>query len=83
LCSLANGYASFTLDYRLSEECKGNGMAEVLVKTRNEDWMRKLPPLLEADNCFIAVGMMHLFNQCGLIQRLRAIGYSVEPMMMK
>jgi uncharacterized protein YbaP (TraB family) len=83
LCFLANQYASFTMDYQLQEECKGSNMTDALVKKRNEDWMQKLPALLEKNNCFIAVGLMHLYNKCGLIDQLRLIGYSVEAVSMK
>lgn len=83
LCSLANQYASFTVDYKLQDECKGSNMNDMLVKNRNEDWMKKLPALLEKSNCFIALGLMHLYNKCGLIEQLKALGYSVEPVSMK
>ncbi|QAA80835.1 hypothetical protein EI546_03415 [Aequorivita sp. H23M31] len=29
-------------------------------------------------NCFIAVGLLHLYGQCGLIVQLRERGYVVE-----
>ena len=83
LCSLANQYASLTVEYKLQDECKGSNMNDVLVKKRNEDWLTKLPALLEKNNCFIAVGLMHLYNKCGLIEQLRTLGYSIEPVSMK
>lgn len=82
-CSFANQYTSFTLDYKLQDECKGSNVNEVLVKKRNEDWMKKLPTLLEKNNCFIALGLMHLYNKCGLIEQIRALGYSIEPVSMR
>jgi hypothetical protein len=83
LCIFANQYASFTLDYKLKEKCKGSGMNEVLLKNRNDEWMQKLPALLEKGNCFVAIGLMHLYHKCGLIEQLRALSYSVEPVSMK
>lgn len=82
LCTLANQYASFTIDYKLEENCSSN-MNDALVKKRNEDWMQKLPSLLEKNSCFIAIGLMHLYNKCGLIKQLRNLGYDVEPVPMK
>lgn len=83
LCVLANQYASFTIDYKLKEKCNGSEMNEVLLRKRNEEWMQKLPDLLEKSNCFVAVGIMHLSNKCGLLERLKALGYFVEPVSMK
>lgn len=86
LCSFPNQYASFTLDYKFEEDCnvlKDAKVNEDLVKKRNEDWMQKLPSLLEHNNCFIAVGLKHFYTKCGLIQRLKGLGYTVEPVTMK
>jgi uncharacterized protein YbaP (TraB family) len=86
LCSLANQYASLAIDYKFEEKCnffKGDNMNEVLVKKRNTDWLPKLKILLENNNCFIAIGLGHFYNKCGLIQQLREIGYIIEPVKMK
>jgi uncharacterized protein len=87
LCLQANQYASFTLDYKFGEACdvllKGTGMNDALVKKRNEDWMQKLPPLLEKNNCFVAVGLAHLYTTCGLIEQLKILGYTIEPVTLK
>jgi uncharacterized protein len=83
LCLLANQYASFSFDYKFKEKCKGDDMNEVLLKKRNEEWMQKLPDLLEKSNCFVAVGLMHLSRKCGLLEQLKASGYFVEPVSMK
>ena len=86
LCSLANQYASLVIDYKFEGKCdvlKGNNSNEVLVRKRNTDWLPKLKTFLENNNCFIAIGLGHLYNKCGLIQQLREIGYNVEPVKMK
>lgn len=86
LCSFANQYASLAIDYKFGETCNvlnGSNANDVLVKKRNEDWMQKLPNLLESKNCLIAVGLGHLYNKCGLIERLKGLGYIVEPVKMK
>jgi uncharacterized protein YbaP (TraB family) len=83
LCAFPEQYASFTVDYRFKDECQQFNGSDVLIKNRNEDWMQKLPALLEKNNCFIAVGLAHLYFKCGLIEKLRALGYTVEPVAMK
>lgn len=86
LCALANKYASFSIDYKFEDACKlmkNNNQNDDLLKKRNDDWMQKLPELLEKNNCFIAVGLGHLYYKCGIIQQLKKIGYTVEPVEMK
>jgi uncharacterized protein YbaP (TraB family) len=86
LCSFANNYASLTIDYKFEEPCnvlKESNMNDALVKKRNEDWIQKLPILLEKNNCFIAVGLGHLYNKCGLLEQLKGLGYFVESVEMK
>ena len=86
LCSQINQYASFAIDYKFQEKCnlfKSNNFNEGLIGKRNADWLPKLKISLEDNNCFIAVGLVHLYNKCGLIEQLREIGYNVEPINMK
>jgi uncharacterized protein len=86
LCLFANQYASFAVDYKFKDPCNllnNNAMNNALVIKRNEDWLKKLPSLLENNNCFIAVGLGHFFNKCGLIEQLKELGYIVEPVNMK
>ena len=82
-CTLTNQYASFAIDYKLKENCINGNMNDDLVKQRNDDWIKKIPSLLEKNNCFIAVGLMHLYNTCGLIEQLKILGYTLEPVPMK
>lgn len=74
-CALADNYRKFNLDYRFESDC----MMEVLLKERNDNWMKTLPNLLRKKNCFIAVGLFHLYNSCGLLEQLKAKGFLVEP----
>ena len=86
LCSFPNQYGSLILDYKFEENCnvlKDSKMNDELVKKRNEEWIQKLPSLLEHNNCFIAVGLRHFFTKCGLIQQLKDLGYTVEPISMR
>jgi uncharacterized protein len=75
MCQLTVQYKTMTLDYRFTAECQ----SDVLLKNRNDKWMKELPGLLDNNNCFIAVGLMHYYNKCGLIEQLRKLGYVVEP----
>lgn len=52
-------------------------MVELLDK-RNEAWITQLPDLMRKNNCFIAVGALHLPGKTGIIEKLRALGYKVK-----
>ncbi len=77
-CELANRYRKFDLDYKFDEKCGDN----ILIKERNDIWMRILPDLLKTNNCFVAVGLFHLYRECGLLQQLKKAGFVVEPITM-
>lgn len=79
LCQDAQNYKSFRFNYMFSEKCEN----DLMLDQRNQKWMNSLPELLEHNNCFIAVGLLHLFRACGLIERLREMGYIVEPVSIK
>jgi uncharacterized protein YbaP (TraB family) len=76
-CINSQHYRAMRFDYNLNEPCPDN----VLVTQRNAHWMQVLPELLHSQNCFVAVGLLHLFNECGLITSLRKIGFVVDPVM--
>lgn len=46
---------------------------------RNNRWIKKIPILIKNKPSFIAVGVAHLIGKTGLINQLRNLGYSVEP----
>lgn len=50
-----------------------------LLKNRNNNWIAKLPTLMQNKSLFIAVGAGHLVGKYGLINGLRAQGYIVKP----
>lgn len=52
---------------------------EILGTRRNEQWMKKIIPMIHEDCTLIAVGAMHLIGPNGLIAKLRDCGYKVEP----
>ncbi|ELR68373.1 hypothetical protein C900_00472 [Fulvivirga imtechensis AK7] len=78
-CSHAEKYRKFNLDYKFTEVCND----DILIRQRNQDWMKIIPDLLENSNCFIAVGYFHLQKQCGLLEQLKARGFVVEPVELK
>lgn len=50
-----------------------------LNRDRNNKWLRKLPDIIADKSSFIAVGCLHLPGEVGLIEGLRSLGYTVEP----
>ena len=54
-----------------------------LLDRRNADWLTKLPAILSEGSCFVAVGALHLAGPKGIVEGLRSLGYTVEPMMKK
>ncbi|RYY97847.1 MAG: TraB/GumN family protein [Chitinophagaceae bacterium] len=80
-CGLVERYAALADDYKLDDDCRRQDA--LLLRNRNADWMTRLPALLRADACFVAVGRGHLERRCGLISELRRLGFRVEPVAMR
>lgn len=53
---------------------------EVLIYKRNNNWVEKLVTMMPERACLVCVGAGHLFGDKGLLQLLRNLGYTVEPM---
>ncbi len=53
-------------------------MEAKLLTERNDRWVKAIIEKLDATPTFYAVGAMHLVGEKGLIQQLKAEGYSVE-----
>lgn len=85
--ALAKRYIAQDLDglARLSEEfpdARSVGMpVEDLLYKRNDNWMRQLPEMMSSGSQFIAVGALHLVGERGLVQLLRAQGYTLTPVL--
>jgi uncharacterized protein YbaP (TraB family) len=73
-CQNVKKYMQLSFNYQFEVKCGENPM----LKGRNEEWMLNIPAYLENNNCFIAVGLLHLFGDCGLIMQLRSRGYIVK-----
>ena len=77
LCRISKTYlGDMNFDYQFGVQCAGN---DTMVINRNKTWLPKISAILDNDNAFIAVGLMHLFGDCGLISELRKKGYTVTP----
>jgi uncharacterized protein len=78
-CLLVQKYMNLDLDYEFLTSCED----DILVQKRNNDWMRVLPDLLSAKNCFVAVGLLHLKYKCGLLESLKQKGFMIKPVFIK
>ncbi|MDR6546489.1 uncharacterized protein YbaP (TraB family) [Chryseobacterium rhizosphaerae] len=75
ICRISKTYlGDMNFDYQFGVKCAGN---DAMVINRNKTWLPKINAVLENGNAFIAVGLMHLFGDCGLISELRKQGYTV------
>ncbi len=54
------------------------GNNDLLLKNRNQNWVKQLKPILQKQSIFMAVGAGHLFGKDGLIGMLRKAGYRVR-----
>jgi uncharacterized protein len=54
----------------------------IIIFNRNNAWVKQLPALMQEQSCFIAVGLLHLIGEQGLIAQLRKMGYTVEPVIL-
>lgn len=78
-CVETDWYNRMEIDYQLNKPCRN----ALVLTDRNNKWMRNLTKFLEANNCFIAVGLSHLMYECGLINQLKELGYTITPMDVK
>lgn len=74
-CDFVQTYKRMELDYALDQPCE----EDPFIKERNRKWLQVLPTLLRSKHCFVAVGLLHLMHNCGLIVDLRKAGFVVEP----
>lgn len=71
-------------DYQLAKPCENLSDYEMIIrKERNDNWMKILPDLIEEKNLFVGVGLGHFQYQCGIIEQLKNLGYSVIPVSME
>lgn len=53
---------------------------QVMLYQRNDNWMNIIPDQIKSGSVFIAVGAMHLAGEKGLVNQLRQLGYTVNPL---
>jgi len=70
------------LDISLNED-KGPYFEQNIVINRNFNWLKKIKKEMSKNSLFIAVGVMHLPGQHGLIELLKEEGYSLRPIISK
>jgi uncharacterized protein YbaP (TraB family) len=74
-CGETEWYSKMDIDYNLDQACQNS----LVLTDRNNRWMEQLKDFLPFNNCFVAVGLSHLMYECGLINQLRAAGYTITP----
>ncbi|UZD21403.1 TraB/GumN family protein [Algoriphagus halophytocola] len=79
LCEEIAWYRQMDMDYEFDKACSN----ALILTDRNKKWMTQIVENLQTENCFIAVGLSHLMYDCGLINQLRLLGYTVEPVLLK
>lgn len=78
-CEETNWYSQMKIDYQMNVPCRN----ALILTNRNNKWINEISVLIEQKNCFIAVGLSHLMYECGLINQLKALGYTITPMEVK
>lgn len=78
-CEETNWYSQMDMDYQMNTPCRN----ALMLTDRNDKWMKQIKDLIEKKNCFIAVGLSHLMYECGLINQLSELGYTITPIEVK
>lgn len=70
------------LEEMLNEESDCSSSSDekdIMYKNRNDNWMIKIPDMIQDQPSFIAVGCLHLVGKDGLLNKLHLLGYRLEP----
>ncbi len=78
-CEEINWYSQMEMDYQMNVPCRN----ALMLIDRNNKWMEKISELIKEKNCFIAVGLSHLMYECGLINQLTELGYTITRVEVK
>ena len=78
-CQEITWFTSLNIDLQLDKPCTNS----LMLTDRNARWMETIKPLIETNNCFIAVGFSHYWYECGLINQLMDLGFNIEPVQLK
>lgn len=77
-----NAYVTQDLDQLQRQMYSGSykpGEMKVLLDDRNSHWVQELPAIMQQQPVFVAVGALHLVGKNGLVNQLRAQGFTVTP----
>ena len=74
-CSEIDWYRNMDFDYQFNQPCQNT----LMFTDRNSKWMSQIKEYLKSNNCFIVVGLSHLMFECGLINQLNKLGYTITP----
>ena len=78
-CSETDWYSQMEIDYQLNKPCRN----ALVLTDRNNKWMADIKEKLKSNSCFIAVGLSHLMYECGLLNQLKKLGYTINPIEVK
>ncbi len=63
----------------IADTAFGEGLNnDMMLKNRNENWVKQLKKIMPSTNIFMGVGAAHLFGKDGLITILRREGYTIK-----
>lgn len=74
----------YTLSFETDEDdaCQfGQDNKLSLLDNRNNNWLKKLPQIFEANASFVVIGALHLVGEEGLLNQLAQLGYEVTPVL--
>ena len=74
-CAETEWYSDMQFDFKMDQPCTNT----LMLTDRNNKWMIQIKENLKTNNCFIVVGLSHLMFNCGLLNQLRDLGYTIEP----
>lgn len=72
-----NGLYAMTTD----KDLMSAGTKETLLDSRNVNWLKIMPQMMQKESVFFAVGAAHLAGDLGVIKLLKKAGYIVKPIM--
>jgi len=78
-CKAIVDYKAFHLDYQFDTSLSEVKLPSPLLLDRNDKWITELNKTFMNQDCFVAVGIGHLYYKEGMIVQLRNLGYKVEP----
>ncbi len=78
-CGESRWYRQMEINYAFNEPCRNT----LMLSERNDKWMVSIKKHLQTNSCFIAVGLSHLMYECGLINQMSSMGYTITPVPVK